>query len=54
MNPDYISNSVADNTLNKFAFRPYAANVEPYEKLKSLNYHKKWDNIFKPNPTKYI
>jgi hypothetical protein len=54
MNPDYISNSVADNTLNKFAFRPFAVNVEPYEKLKSLNYHKKWDNIFKPNPTKDI
>ncbi len=54
MNPDYISNSVVDNTLNKFAFRPYAVNVEPYEKLKSLNYHKKWDNICKPNPTKDI
>jgi hypothetical protein len=34
MNPDYISNSVADNTLNKFEFRPYALNVETYEKLK--------------------
>ena len=42
MNPDYIYNSVADKTLNKFAYRPYPLNEEPYEKLKSLNYHKKW------------
>ena len=40
MNPDYISNSVADNTLNKFSYRPYPLNEEPYEKLKSLNYKK--------------
>ncbi len=52
MNPDYISNSVADNTLNKFSYRPYPLNEGPYEKLKSLNYNKKWDNIYKPNPIK--
>ena len=52
MNPDYIFNSVKDNTLNKFAFRPFASNVEPYEKLKSLNYKKKWDDIYKPNEIK--
>ena len=52
MNPDYIFNSVKDNTLNKFAFRPFASNIEPYEKLKSLNYKKKWDDIYKPNEIK--
>ena len=52
MNPDYIFNSVADNTLNKFSFRPYPLNEEPYMKLKTLNYNKKWDNIYKPNPIK--
>ena len=52
MNPDFIFNSVADKTLNKFAYRPYPLNEEPYEKLKSLNYIKKWDNIYKPNPIK--
>ena len=54
MNPDYIYNSVADKTLNKFSYRPYPLNEEPYEKLKGLNYHKKWDNIYKPNPIKDI
>ncbi len=38
MNPAYILNSVADNTINKFAYRPYALNVEPY-KIKKFNYH---------------
>ena len=52
MNPDFIFNSVADKTLNKFSYRPYPLNEEPYEKLKSLNYNKKWDNIYKPNPIK--
>ncbi len=50
MNPDYINNSPADRTLNKFSYRPYPLNEEPYFKLKSLNYNKKWDNIYKPNP----
>ena len=50
MNPDYIYNSPADRTLNKFAYRPYPLNEEPYFKLKSLNYNTKWDNIYKPNP----
>ena len=52
MNPDFIFNSVADKTLNKFAYRPYPLNEGPYKKLKSLNYNKKWDNIYKPNPIK--
>ena len=54
MNPDYIFNSVATKTLNEFAFRPYPLNEEPYNKLKSLNYHKKWDNIYKPNEIKDV
>jgi hypothetical protein len=54
MNPDYTRNKVADNTLNKFSYRPYPLNEESYFKLKSLNYHKKWDNIYKPNPEKEI
>jgi hypothetical protein len=41
MNPDFIFNSVADKTLNKFAYRPYPLNEEPYEKLKRLNNNKK-------------
>ena len=49
MNPDYIRNSVATRQLNEFAFRPYPLNEEPYFKLKSLNYNKKWDEIYKPN-----
>ena len=48
MNPDYIFNSVAEKTLNKFSYRPYPINEEPYFKLKDLNYNKKWDNIYKP------
>ena len=50
MNPDYIYNSPADRTLNKFSYRPYPLNEESYFKLKSLNYNKKWDNIYKPTP----
>jgi len=49
MNPDYIKNSVADKTLNEFAFRPISLNKEPYFKLKDLNYHKKWEHVMKPN-----
>ena len=52
MNPDYIYNSVADKTLNKFSNRPYPLNGDSYMKLKSLNYHKKWDEIYKPNEIK--
>jgi hypothetical protein len=52
MNSDYIFNSVATKELNKFSYRPYPLNEEPYNKLKSLNYHKKWDEIFKPNDYK--
>ena len=52
MNPDYIRNSVATRQLNEFAFRPYPLNEEPYFKLKSLNYNKKWDDIYKPYPIK--
>ena len=50
MNPDYTYNSPADRTLNKFSYRPYPSNEESYFKLKSLNYNKKWNNIYKPNP----
>ena len=49
MNPDYIFNSPATKQLNEFAFRPIAINKEPYFELKSLNYNKKWDKIFKPD-----
>lgn len=49
MNPDYIKNSVASRQLNEFAFRPCHLNKESYFDLKSLNYHKKWDKIYKPN-----
>ena len=49
MNPDYIFNSPATKQLNEFAFRPIALNKEPYFELKSLNYNKKWDKIFKPD-----
>ena len=28
-------------------------NEEPYFELKSLNYNKKWDNIYKPNDLKF-
>ena len=52
MNSDYIYNSVATKALNKFSYRPYPLNEEPYFKLKSLNYHKEWDNIYKPYPIK--
>ena len=52
MNSDYIYNSVATKELNKFSYRPYPLNEEPYNKLKSLNYHKKWDDIYKPYPIK--
>ena len=52
MNPDYIFNSVTDKTLNTFSYRPYPLNEEPYNKLKGLNYNKKWDAIYKPNPIK--
>ena len=48
MNSDYIQNSVATKELNKFSYRPYPLNEEPYFKLKDLNYHKKWDKIFEP------
>ena len=48
MNPDYIFNSPATRQLNEFAFRPIALNKEPYFELKSLNYNKKWDKIYKP------
>jgi hypothetical protein len=40
MNPDYIYNSPADRTLNKFSYRPYPSNKESYFELKSLNYNK--------------
>ena len=49
MNPDYIKNSVATRQLNKFSYRPYPTNEESYFNLKDLNYHKKWDKVFKPN-----
>ena len=52
MNSDYIYNSVATKALNKFSYRPYPLNEEPYFKLKSLNFHKEWDNIYKPYPIK--
>ena len=52
MNPDFIHNSVATKELNKFSYRPYPLNEEPYDKLKSLNYNKKWDDIYKPYPIK--
>jgi len=48
MNSDYIQNSVATKELNKFSYRPYPLNEEPYFKLKDLNYHKKWDKVFEP------
>ena len=48
MNPDYIKNSIVDNTLNPFAFRTYAEHVEPYLEFKTLNNSKKWYSIFKP------
>jgi hypothetical protein len=48
MNPDYIKHSLVDNTLNSFAFRTRAENVEPYLELKKLNNSKKWDPIFQP------
>ena len=48
MNPDYIKHSLVDNTLNHFAFRTHAENVEPYLELKKLNNSKKWDQIFQP------
>ena len=35
MNPDYIKHSLVDNTLNHFAFRTHAENVEPYLELKN-------------------
>ena len=52
MNPDFIHNSVSTKQLNEFSYRPYPLNEEPYNKLKSLNYHKKWDDIYKPYPIK--
>ena len=54
MNPDYIYNSVADKTPNKFSYRPYPLNEDSYMKLKSLNYNKKWDEIYKPNEIKDV
>ena len=49
MNPDYIKNSVASRQLNEFAFRPCHLNKEAYFDLKSLNYNKTWDKVFKPD-----
>ena len=40
MNPDYIHNSVATKELNKFSYRIFPTNEEPYFELKSLNYNK--------------
>ena len=37
MNPDYINNSIIENTLNKFSYRPFAQNIEPYLSLKTTN-----------------
>ena len=54
MNPDFIHNSVSTKQLNKFSYRPYPLNEEPYNELKSLNYNKKWDTIYKPYPIKYL
>jgi hypothetical protein len=48
MNPDYINNSIIENTLNKFSYRPFAQNIEPYLSLKTTNNNKKWDKVFKP------
>jgi hypothetical protein len=49
MNPDYILNNVVDKTHNNFSYRPIELNKESYYNLKSLNYHKKWDKVYKPN-----
>ena len=49
MNPDYIKNSVATKQLNKFSYRPFPVNQESYFELKSLNYNKTWDKVFKPD-----
>ena len=48
MNSNYIQHSVATKELNKFSYRPYPLNEEPYFKLRDLNYNKKWDKIFQP------
>jgi hypothetical protein len=48
MNPDYILNNVPDKDSRNFSYRSMAVNKEAYSELKSLNYHKKWDKIYKP------
>ena len=48
MNPDYIINSLNENTLNKFSYRPFAKNTESYLDFKTTNNAKKWDKVFKP------
>jgi len=52
MNPDFIHNSVATKQLNKFSYRPYPINEEPYFKLKDINYYKKWNKVIVPEPIK--
>jgi hypothetical protein len=47
MNPDYINNSIIENTLNKFSYRPFAQNIEPYLSLKKTNNERKNYKIFK-------
>ena len=43
MNSDYSYNSVANKPLNKFSYRAYPLNEEPYFTLKAFN--KRWKYI---------
>ncbi len=51
MNTDYINNIIIENTLNKFSYRPFAQNIEPYLSFSIYQYNiciKAWkDNNMK-------
>ena len=49
MNPGYIQNSLIDNTLNKYSYRKFPINEEPYFEMKKLNNAKQWSKIIQPN-----
>ena len=49
MNPDYILNNVPDKDSRIFPYRSMTVNKDAYLELKSLNYYKKWDKIYKPD-----
>jgi len=60
MNPDYINNSLIENTLNKFAYPSHADKFDSYLDFKKLRNNKMYGpivktyNLNKPLEVKYL